>query len=309
MSSHFINGLLLSFVFVLASCVSGVTVTKVTSTNRNPKGLRVNLPAPFLVGRPNPANEIDWKIEYFPDPDEEYAVNAWSLLAKNVADFTRTESGVLTKATLDMDTSAVASQLAKSAGAVTGASLDAATTQKTAAIKEQKDRSTALEANKVKLEQAKVRSTGALAEANEAKTKVTEAQTALDTAITGDNEETIKEAKTKLAAAQATHEKAEKAWRDAQVEVGVAQAAVNASQNSFDTGAETIKKLESPAYTPTKRAPSPVIYRIAADEATGAIKLVPVKFEVFSLNGQALSGPSRQVKVETWGTKKAKEEK
>jgi hypothetical protein len=116
----------------LSGCTAGITATKV-KPGRNPKGMRVHLPAPFLVGRPNPAGTIDWKIEYLPDPDEEYAVHAWQLLAKNKSELGRTKSGLLNKAILTMDSTPVAKAGVDAAGAVGNLALETEVEKKKAA--------------------------------------------------------------------------------------------------------------------------------------------------------------------------------
>jgi hypothetical protein len=103
--------------FALADCISHYSVTKVTA-GTNPRGLRVNLPAPFIVGKPSPDGTIKYSVELLPDPDQEYAIDAWALMAKQKMEIARTIEMYVQKMSLAQDTTAVAAQLASSAGAV-----------------------------------------------------------------------------------------------------------------------------------------------------------------------------------------------
>src|SRR5437660_7824368 len=109
--------LMASALLATSGCISHFSVTKVVP-GTNPKGLHVHLPAPFVVGRPTPDGTVKYAIEYLPDPDQEYAITAWSIMAKQKIEIARTVEMYVQKMNLSQDTTAVAAQLAASAGAV-----------------------------------------------------------------------------------------------------------------------------------------------------------------------------------------------
>ena len=98
-------------------CVTHIAMKRVLP-GENPRGVRVYLPAPFVVGRPTPDGKIEYTVELFPDPDQEYAIDAWTLMAKQKTVISRTIEMYLKKADLAQDTTAVAKALADAAGDV-----------------------------------------------------------------------------------------------------------------------------------------------------------------------------------------------
>jgi len=107
---------------MLSSCISHIGVTKVDNSSpaaaRKAKGVRYSLPQPFIVGRPGGNGEVSYAIEYFPDPSNEYAVTAWSFMAKHKLDLKRSSKGLLLSAEYSKDDTEVAKTVIDSAGSV-----------------------------------------------------------------------------------------------------------------------------------------------------------------------------------------------
>jgi hypothetical protein len=110
----------------LTGCITHMEVVKVTPNNdASVEGERVMLPVPFIVGTPTPDGTIKYAVQYFPDPDQEYAVQTWSFMAKQKTDISRTAEMYVQKMNLAQDSTAVATQLANSSGDVGSAALTA----------------------------------------------------------------------------------------------------------------------------------------------------------------------------------------
>jgi hypothetical protein len=287
------------FLVMLSGCAAGVTSTKVAPGSTQ-EGFRIKLPAPFIVGRPNPAGEIDWKIEYLPDPDQEYAVHAWTFLARNNSSFTRTRSGLLKAATLDMDTTAVATQLAKSAGVIGSTALDAAHTQQVAARKAAADKEGDVVAKQTILTDKMRALEYAREDYQRAQADVAAAQAELDVATRANDTAAITSARAKLKTAQEGELKAQRGLSSAEFAVRDADAALaRAKSASFDVGNGSANKQVS-------HAPGPVIYRIVENPATGGIALEQVHFDVLEFDGKQVEAPLSQFHAQTWGKKPVK---
>src|SRR5262245_1251661 len=101
-----------SVLLLLTSCIAHIGVKKVDNSSGSDggevKGVRYSLPQPFLVGRPQLNGKISYSIEYLPDPDNEYAVDAWSFMAKHKINMQRTTRGLLKSVSFTKDTTEVA---------------------------------------------------------------------------------------------------------------------------------------------------------------------------------------------------------
>jgi hypothetical protein len=270
----------LSASLLVNGCVSHFSVTKV-APGTNPKGLRVHLPAPFVVGRPTPDGTIKYGVEYLPDPDEEYAISAWSIMAKQKTDITRTVEMYVQKMNLSQDTTAVAAQMAASAGAVGKTAVDTMVAQKqaeaTAEAAAQKGRDDARKALDI-------------AEAN-----LKFAQEAVDDAEkAGADQATIKNLRDKVTAAT-------QAVLIAKIGLENAKKSLSEARNMDLAGGD--EAAETPKQT-VRSVPGPVIYRIVENARTGGIALEPVNFKLFSLNRRSTTERiGTQLDFQTWGKK------
>jgi hypothetical protein len=267
---------------VNTGCVTHYSVTKVTPGS-NPKGLRVHLPAPFIIGRPSPDGTVKYNVELLPDPDQEYAIDAWTIMAKQKAEIGRTIEMYVQKMTLAQDTTAVASQLASSAASVGKSAVDSLITQRQAQTTAVTAKEADVAAKTIALEKAQA--------------EVASAKDALNAAEASGDATAIKSARATLAAK-------ELAVTEAQIDLKAAHEALAKARN-FDqptskdkTGLDTGGKVT---------APGPAIYRIVENPKTGGIKLEPVNFKLFSFNGKPVEGT--QLQFETWGKKPANDTK
>jgi hypothetical protein len=273
-------------------CISHFSVTKVTPGS-NPRGVRVHLPAPFVVGRPSPDGTVAYGIEYLPDPDEEYAIDAWSIMAKQKADISRTVEMYVQKMALTQDTTAVAAQLASSAGAVSKSAVDSLIAQQQANTALAKTRSDAIAAKEADLAQKE-------AAFEKANVDVETAQEALDAANAAGNANAI-------AAAQTTLNGAKAAAQKAKIDVDTAKNALAKARN-YDQATSRDQPADSkPAGTAA--VAGPIVYRIVADRETGGIRLERVNFKLFSFNGKvpSISKQGTQLDFGTWGKKPAQD--
>jgi hypothetical protein len=247
---------------VLPACISHISV-KPVNPGENVRGLRYHLPQPVIVGKPQPDGSITYSVETIPDPDREYAIDAWSLMSNHTAKLTREAKMFLTKAELKQDTTGVAAQLLKSAGNVGAEFATAVGAQKAA---ERKDAATA----------ASDRATKLAAAASDLRAKelaFAKAQLTLD------------DAEANLAAATNTGdakkiEAAQEAISKAKLALKLAEADRNAARNLADA-------LDDPSVLPdtavapkASRAAGPILLRIVEDKETGSIRLEPMIFKM-----------------------------
>jgi hypothetical protein len=105
---------------LLSSCISRIDVRKVNNADINAttkaKGVRYSLPQPFVIGTPGLNGKVSYRVEYLPDPDNEYAVNAWSFMAKHKLKLGRSSNGMLKTVNYTQDDTVVPSALVESAG-------------------------------------------------------------------------------------------------------------------------------------------------------------------------------------------------
>jgi hypothetical protein len=146
----------------LGGCVSAVNVVKASG---NTPGLRYVLPEVFIRVTPRNDGGVDVEPVYLPDPDNEYAVQATSVLGNYTLEMNQTEEGFLTTVSFNADSSGVAKQLIDSAGNVYAAKVAAD------AEKEQKQ-----------LERTQAASEAAAKATEDAKKALSEAETALKVA-------------------------------------------------------------------------------------------------------------------------------
>ncbi len=106
----------------LAGCTM-VSVKKVDVYGKG-KGVRYSLPKPFIVVTPKSDGTLDVRVEMLPDPTHTYAVHAKSFLAQHDLQL-KISKGLLTEVEWTRDSSAVAAEAAKAAGAVAKAREDA----------------------------------------------------------------------------------------------------------------------------------------------------------------------------------------
>ena len=108
----------------LWSCISYVTMRKVypessVASENNPPGIRVKLPAPFIVGTKSAdTGNYTYKVLMLPDPDQEYAIKAWAIMAKQKLALKRSIEMYMKEASLNVDTIAVAKAMTDAAGQI-----------------------------------------------------------------------------------------------------------------------------------------------------------------------------------------------
>jgi hypothetical protein len=233
------NAILLVMAMLMAGCISHISVTKVTP-GTNPRGLRYCLPEPVIIGIPKPDGSVTYSVDYIPDPDHEYAVDAWSLMASHTMNLSRSDRLLLTQADLKQDSTAVLAQLLKSAGNTGGALATEIGTQKTA--------------------QATAAATAASNVAAKSVAKA-QAQAALDSA------------KKNLEAAQKAGNAT--AIASAQTALNAAELALTQADIALK-GAKNPGNLDLPT---ASKAYGPIIYRIVQVPETGGIRLEPMVFK------------------------------
>jgi methionine-rich copper-binding protein CopC len=255
--------LLLAAVAATPGCISRVTVKKV-EPGQNPRGMRYYLPQPVVVGRPKPDGGIEYNIEYIPNLEREYAVDAWSFMGSHTAKLSRSPEMLLTKAELIQNTTEVAKQLIDSAGAAGTELATQIGAQKTA------ERNAAAAAETARASAARTAATALLEKQNAVLLAQDDQERAAknlaSAEATGDA--------TKIAAAQAVLETTEVALSRARRAVEFAQM----EANKFD---DPTARADGAAPAPKSGlAAGPVMYRIVEDSRTGAVRLVPMAFKV-----------------------------
>jgi hypothetical protein len=274
---------LVAWVLATTGCITHVSVVKVTAENNAcVKGERVKLPAPFIVGTPAPDGSIKYSVQYFADPDQEYAIDSWSFMAKQKLDISRTVDMIATKLTLAQDSTAVANQLAGSLGNVGKGVEDSLVTKEQAKVTAAQAAAKAKKDN-VTAKQADLAAKDATVAKDQA--AVDSAQAVLDALKTASPPDA-----TAIKAAQATLTTAQLALTQAKIDRDYSNQALTVAANA---------DLAAPADLP--KAKGIVIYRIV-DNHTG-LRLVPVKFDLFSMDGTTPVGSGSQLDFETSGAK------
>jgi hypothetical protein len=272
--------LALSVLLFNSGCISHISMRKV-QPGTNPRGQRVHLPAPFIVGYPNAKGKIDYKVELLPDPEQEYAIDAWTLMATQRADVERTIAMYVQKVTLKQNTADVAERLAQAVGEVGKSAMQGLVEKSTAENTAAGARQSTINEKELALKKAELELAAAV--------KVR------DATIAGTKE----------------REAAEKVVQEKTLAVQIARAALDAANGTLNAREQSKtpeKKKETISLV--DRKPGPIIYEIIEDENRGGIKLKPVHFTLFSYNGmevdrrgvsQVRTAPStgRQLRFET----------
>lgn len=119
---------------LLSGCVSQLTVTKAAPGSA---GIRYFLPQPFILVTPHQDGTITVDKLFLPDPDNEYAITASSLLGNYKLDIRRDEQGFLEQVAFQSDSGALARDMTQAAGAIAVQARNAAASDRQAADKEQ----------------------------------------------------------------------------------------------------------------------------------------------------------------------------
>lgn len=306
-------------VSLLTGCIAYVGVKKV-EPGTNPKGLRVKLPAPFVVGRPDASGTIDYKIEHFPDPDEEYAINAWALMAKNKVVLNRTMAMYLSSAQTAQDTASVAAAAIGKAGEVATETLKTQQAAETTAATAQKTKAdavaTALATAQSDLLVKAIASEKALLKYQDqqgvvaaADGAVVAAETKVANATAGAAKDAanaeLTASKEALITAKGTLANLEQEFNLAEIDRKAAEKKVK-SVNTANFNLASA--LEMPARAKLA-VPGAVIYRIVEPKDGGGIRLERVRFTLFSMNGRKLINSAAQLRHPTWGAKPKEEAK
>jgi hypothetical protein len=98
----------------LSACSTTLNVEKVTSTN-NPKGFHYSLPVSLLQVCPGAQGTISVNEVFLPDPNNQYAISASSVISKFNLDVT-VEDGLLTQFAWKPDSTGVAEKLVETGG-------------------------------------------------------------------------------------------------------------------------------------------------------------------------------------------------
>jgi hypothetical protein len=120
-----IRGLLIAALtaIICSGCVTWITSEPFTGSE---KGVRYSLPAVFLRVTPQPDGTMKVEKLILPDKAQEYVVRADSIIAKYTFNVSL-DSGLLTSAVFNPDTTGVAAQAVQSAGNVLKGRIDATT--------------------------------------------------------------------------------------------------------------------------------------------------------------------------------------
>jgi hypothetical protein len=270
-------------------CITEMKVVKV-SDEPGVKGQRVDLPAPFIVGTPKPDGTIVYTVQYFPDPDQEYAIRTWTFLSKQKADISRTIDMYVQKMTLAQDTTAVASQLSASVGNVAQGAINTLATQQAANTAAQQAAATAYK-NAVTTRQADLDSKKATVDDDIQ--ALGSAESTLQAAQKLGDADAIKAAQTAVNTARLSLQQAEVNLQDANTSF---QNFVKSSAANQDNPTAAKPAVSLP------KAQGVVIYQIVELPNNSGIKLVPVNFNLLSMNGTAVNGS--QLTFETSGKPK-----
>ena len=125
--AHFL--ILFAMAAFTMGCYSELNVHKVPRENSittgKANGYYYSLPIPYVVVKPKGDGTMDVAVEYLPDPDHQYAVNGWTFFGNQTITVEVEDNGLLKKIVWDADDTAVAAQLAGSAGVVGAAKITA----------------------------------------------------------------------------------------------------------------------------------------------------------------------------------------
>jgi hypothetical protein len=120
----------------LMGCITSLEVRKTGTGNGEPQGIRYSLPVPLLQVCPGPDATLSVQEIFLPDEDSRYAISAKTYAAKFSLNVDL-EDGLLKKLEWNPDSTAVAEQVAESAGNLAKAKFEAnAKTAEEAAKKE-----------------------------------------------------------------------------------------------------------------------------------------------------------------------------
>jgi hypothetical protein len=216
-------------------------------------------------------------------------------MAKQKTEIARTVEMYVQKMNLAQDTTAVAAQLAASAGAVGKSAVDNMVAQKqaetaanTAAAKARTDAIRARQAD-VLLKRAALQ---------KAEIELKAAQLALaDAEARNADAGTLNTLRDKVATKQISLD-------EARIDLQTSEAAVTAAKN-FDRPTSDENK-DAPKET-VRSVPGPVVYRIVENPKTGGIALERVNFKLFSLSkgSSRVINSGSQLDFQTWGKKPA----
>lgn len=119
-------------------------VAKVVDGQTPPPGTRYFLPKPLLLVEPDGKGGINVDVIYVPDPNAEYAIDAYAFMAKQQLDLD-IANGLLTSVKYVPDSTELAKALAESTGNVTAAAIKASAARDAAREAETKTAETALQ--------------------------------------------------------------------------------------------------------------------------------------------------------------------
>ena len=112
---------------LLGGCIASVKVTKVPAVETAPgvAGVRYSLPAAFILVKPDPAKTGNYAVEtkLFADPTETYAIDSTAYLSTATLNVEVAE-GLLTKVTINQNTSDLGSEAVKAASEVVKTDLE-----------------------------------------------------------------------------------------------------------------------------------------------------------------------------------------
>lgn len=133
-----ITWLITSIIILVSSqgCISKIEVQKADDTT---PGIRYFLPQPFLQVTPRTDGGVDVEVVYLPDAENEYAVEAKSIIGNFTIDVNRSAEGFLETVNFNGDSTGVAKQLIASAGNVIAAEVEAKTEKAKAQAVEAKE--------------------------------------------------------------------------------------------------------------------------------------------------------------------------
>lgn len=240
------------------------------------KGLRFHLPKPYILVKPNNAGGIEVEPIFLPDQTEEYAVETSVYLASQNFSITIDE-GMLKKVTYKPDQTAVLSELAKSAGAVSqeviskkAEQVKAKTDQAKKTLEERQKKKTELDTAQAELERAQF----ALTQAN---VKLSDFDSTFGTTLTLEQ--------------QGARNALRAAIREAEFEVRVKNARVTELQQELDVLTDAPTDASVNEIFPV---PGAILFEVL-NTAHGA-ELKPVEFEI--INGT--QGKKNQLELETF---------
>lgn len=135
--SYYIFLIIATLFVVNSGCVTHVSMTKIDPTDPKSalqRGIHIEMPAPFVLVTTGtgPDHKISAQIVMLPDPDQEYAIDAWAILAKQNVTISRSVEMYINEVDLSQDTSTLASALVGSAGTAASAAIQAQAQSKAA---------------------------------------------------------------------------------------------------------------------------------------------------------------------------------